>query len=395
MSKLMKSFMDEFGISHIRTSPYHPATNGSCERFNGTPKSMIRALADDFPDSWDQTLPWILFAYREVPVETLGFSPFELLYARSVPGPLSLLKDSWLDTPVTSNKKTVVEYVLDMRERLSSSMVKAQQHAQEQKQKSKTWYDKKARARTFEPNDEVLAYLPLPGSPLQAKYFGPYRILEKLGPVDYLLDTPNRRKQKRVCHVNLLKPYHRRDEKLFPRLETPVSVGVSATVSDLDFGDTIPALNDLKESCHAHTENDYLSKLQQNELDKLLNEYTDIFKDSPGRTNMSVHHIELISGAKPVFSAPYRLHPERAKLVQNEIDEMLKMGIITRSDSPWASPIVLVPKPDGSIRLCVDYRKVNNLTVPDPFPLPRIEDLVDKIGRAKYLTKVDMTRGYW
>ena len=48
---------------------------------------MLRAVAEDFPDSWDQTLPWILFAYREVPVETLGFSPFELLYGRSVPGP--------------------------------------------------------------------------------------------------------------------------------------------------------------------------------------------------------------------------------------------------------------------------------------------------------------------
>jgi len=81
--------------------------------------------------------------------------------------------------------------------------------------------------------------------------------------------------------------------------------------------------------------------------------------------------------------------------VQNEIDEMLKMGIITHSDSPWASPIVIVPKPDGSIRLSVDYRRVNSLTVLDPFPLPRVEVLVDKLGRANYLTKVEMTRGYW
>jgi len=71
------------------------------------------------------------------------------------------------------------------------------------------------------------------------------------------------------------------------------------------------------------------------------------------------------------------------------------MGIITPSDSPWASPIVIVPKPDGSIRLCVDYRRVNSLTVPDTFPLPRVEVLVDKLGQANYLTKVDMTRGYW
>jgi len=123
-------FLEEFGIKHIRTSRYHPATNGSCERFNGTLKSMLRAVAEDFPDSWDQTLPWILFAYREVPVETPGFSPFELLYGRSVPGPLSLLKDSWLETPIASNLKSVVEFVLDMRERLRSSITHAQQHAE-------------------------------------------------------------------------------------------------------------------------------------------------------------------------------------------------------------------------------------------------------------------------
>jgi len=59
---------------------------------------MLCAVAEDFPDSWDQTLPWILFAYPEVPVEKLGFSPFELLYGRSVSGSLSLLKDSSLET---------------------------------------------------------------------------------------------------------------------------------------------------------------------------------------------------------------------------------------------------------------------------------------------------------
>ena len=71
------------------------------------------------------------------------------------------------------------------------------------------------------------------------------------------------------------------------------------------------------------------------------------------------------------------------------------MGIITHSNSPWAYPVVIVPKPDGSIRLCFDYRRVNSLTVPDPFSLPRVKVLVNKLGRANYLTKVDVTRRYW
>ena len=77
------------------------------------------------------------------------------------------------------------------------------------------------------------------------------------------------------------------------------------------------------------------------------------------------------------------------------MDDLLQQGIIEESESPWASPIVMVPKSDGTLRLCTDFRKVNPVTVPDPFPLPRVEDLLDRVGQARYLTKLDMTRGYW
>jgi transposase InsO family protein len=91
MSKMMRIFLKEFGIRHVQTSPYHPQYNGSCERFNRAMKAMLRCLSEQYPENWEQTIPWILFAYREVPVETLGFSPFELLFGRHVPGLLSLV----------------------------------------------------------------------------------------------------------------------------------------------------------------------------------------------------------------------------------------------------------------------------------------------------------------
>ena len=399
MSTLMSIFLKEFGIQRIRTSPYHPCTNGSCERLNGSMKSMIRALTDEFPNSWDQTLPWIMFAYREVPVETLGFSPFELLFARHVPGPLSLIKDSWLNESqyVSTPLKSVVAFVLDMRQRLRLAIEQANVHAVNEKSKSKKWYDKKARDRSFQPGDEILALLPLQNS-LQAKYCGPYRVLEKLGPVDYVIDTPNRKKTKRVCHVNLLKAYHRRDEKLFPRPSPdclPTCMVEVSDTSSADFGSTIPAFGDLKQTTLLDPKPSLLSETQQVELTNLLSSFDTIFCDIPGQTTLINHHIDLMPNSRPVTCAPYRLHPEKAKMVEKEIDEMLKLNIIERSSSPWASPIVLVPKPDGSIRLCTDYRRVNTLTVADPFPFPRIEDLVDKVGHAHFLTKVDMTRGYW
>ncbi len=74
---------------------------------------------------------------------------------------------------------------------------------------------------------------------------------------------------------------------------------------------------------------------------------------------------------------------------------MLEQGIIEETNSPWAAPILVVPKPDGTGRLCVDYRRLNNLTEPDPFPMPRIDALLDRLGGVTIMTKLDMTRGYW
>jgi hypothetical protein len=115
----------------------------------------------------------------------------------------------------------------------------------------------------------------------------------------------------------------------------------------------------------------------------------------PGKTSLCTHKIEIKPGTRPIRMSPYRANPEKAELIRKELDLMTKMGVIEDSNSPWASPVVLIPKPDGSIRFCIDYRRVNDVTEPDAFPLPRIEDLIDKIGKAKYLTKIDLSRGYW
>ena len=74
---------------------------------------------------------------------------------------------------------------------------------------------------------------------------------------------------------------------------------------------------------------------------------------------------------------------------------MLHDGIIQSSHSPWASPMVLVPKKNGTLRICIDYRKLNAVTRPDPFPIPRIDDLLDGMSSAKFVTTLDLARGYW
>ncbi|KAL6485896.1 hypothetical protein MHYP_G00052880 [Metynnis hypsauchen] len=81
--------------------------------------------------------------------------------------------------------------------------------------------------------------------------------------------------------------------------------------------------------------------------------------------------------------------------MQSEVDYLVKHKLAVPSSSPWSSPCILVPKPDGTFRFYTDYRKVNSVTVPDSFPLPRIEDCVDCVGNAQYVTKLDLLKGYW
>lgn len=81
--------------------------------------------------------------------------------------------------------------------------------------------------------------------------------------------------------------------------------------------------------------------------------------------------------------------------MKGEVEYLLKHDMAKRSHSAWSSPCILVPKPDGTSRLCTDYRRVNAVTVPDSYPLPRIEDCIDRIGSAVFVSKLDLLKGYW
>ena len=89
------------------------------------------------------------------------------------------------------------------------------------------------------------------------------------------------------------------------------------------------------------------------------------------------------------------MNPVKQKYLKQEIDYLLANDFIERGNSNWSSPCTLVPKPDGSYRMCTDYHKVNNVTKSDVFPIHRMEDCIDRIGKAKYVTKFDLLKGFW
>ena len=169
----MKQLHHQLGITAIRTTPYHPQTDGLVERFNQTLKNMLRKFVSDTGKDWDKWLPFLLFAYREVPQASTGFSPFELLYGWSVQGPLDLLKRSWEIPASSPGNVGVVQYVLQMRDRLEQYREEAQENLKKAQQNQKRWYDAHARQSEYQPGQKVLLLLPSSTSKLLAKWQGP------------------------------------------------------------------------------------------------------------------------------------------------------------------------------------------------------------------------------
>ena len=114
-----------------------------------------------------------------------------------------------------------------------------------------------------------------------------------------------------------------------------------------------------------------------------------------GQTPFVNHQIPLKPNTRPIAHPPYRLNQERKDFLEKELDKMLEKGIIQTSESPWASPIVIVPKKTGDLRICVDYRPLNSVTVTDRYPIPNMQDQLENFRTAKYFTALDLASGYW
>ena len=141
---------------------------------------------------------------------------------------------------------------------------------------------------------------------------------------------------------------------------------------------------------------DAFSEHQLTQLSALLTSYSHVFavkSGNLGRTNVLTHRIE--TAGNPVRQAVRRVPLPQREEVKKMLAEMQEKDIIAPSKSPWASPIVLVPKKDGSLRFCVDYRKVNEITCKDAYPIPRIDDTLDTLAGCKCLSTLDLKSGYW
>ncbi|GJZ19501.1 reverse transcriptase domain-containing protein [Tanacetum coccineum] len=129
----------------------------------------------------------------------------------------------------------------------------------------------------------------------------------------------------------------------------------------------------------------------------VVHEFEDVFPEDlsglPPQRQVEFR-IDLVPGATPIAKSPYRLAPSEMQELSEQLQELQGKGFIRPSHSPWGAPVLFVKKKDGSLRMCIDYRELNKLTVKNRYPLPRIDDLFDQLQGSRFFSKIDLRSGY-
>ncbi|GFW49466.1 retrovirus-related Pol polyprotein from transposon 412 [Trichonephila clavipes] len=382
---------ERFGILVRHSSVYHPQSN-PVERFHRTLKRLLRVLCLDAGSEWDKHLPSILLALRTVSHESTGYTPSELVYGKNLRTPETLVMEHWMEPEEEGD--LVTEYMFKLINRLKRCQEVAINKMEEMQVKRKTWYDKNAVKREFKDGDLVLVLATSRANKLAVQWIGPGTILNKISETNYLVEIPGRRETSQIYHINMLKPYYKRPEHVNVIINDETKNSLADQELEIPYLENNSLNYDFEDVIQASELNKHLHDKQMDRLRELLNKYSKCFSNNPGLTNLVEHEIQLVSD-QPVRTKPYRMSHRQNEILKNEINRMLKLGIIEVGESDYMSPMILVEIAGKEPRPCIDYRKLNGIIRTEYFPLPNIEERVEKVSAAKFITVFDLSKGYW
>ncbi|GFS47624.1 retrovirus-related Pol polyprotein from transposon 297 [Trichonephila clavipes] len=215
---------------------------------------------------------------------------------------------------------------------------------------------------------------------------GPVKVVKRVKPNSYYLQMAGG--NLRLLHVNKIREYRARVQ----------TVGVIYDIDD-EFGEiyetpAVPAAEKNDEALDRETL-DYLSKKQQTQLKDLLHRHRTLFSGKIKRAKIGEHVIKLKNEEETMKPKTYKIPENLKRKVDVQIDELLELGLIEPVVSEKAHPVVCVYKKDGTIRLCIDFRSLNALTVPDAYPMQNMMELNFLVGKKKFITLLDMLKEYW
>ena len=366
-SRLHKELCNMLVIRHLTTSAYHPQTNGCVERMHYILESML-AKASSQEISWVPQLPFALFALRQMPNRETGCSLHDLVLGCQVRSPLDLVYIGWKDEAYgIMNLTECNEKLQDKLEVTRETMAEKANRAVKSR---KNYYDRNSIERKIAVGDLVLYRIPGMDCKLADAWKGHYVVLEKFSLINYGVRDNEKRGKGFVVHINAINKYEERE----------------AGVRRL----TIIADKVKEERCMKPEKS---LEYREGDIKELEKEFSDVLTEEPGYTNIVKMTID-VCGAVPIEQRPYRVPDKLKDKDAKEIQKLKDAKIIEESDSTWASPMIPVVKPNGDIRVCVDFRRVNQVTRQDHFYIPTLHDILEKVGHSSVISTLDMTKGF-
>ena len=420
-SQLTQSMLKYLGCTPVFNTPNHPEASGMIERFNQTFKNMLFHVVKQHGRQWHRFVPFLTWALREVSNSTTNVSPYALVYGRVPRGPLAVLKESWTgENDVSMNlTKPVAEYLDDLRQKLSSVTKIAADHARSAQTDYAGRYNRRARDKHFAEGDLVVVLAPPNAGKMCPRWCGPATVVKVKSPYSYLVDMGDG--QVRHLHANKMRRFVARahgcgvisaHDTDFGRVRYPNTdesdrerTDHSDPIRSSSLTDKQCSMSDYnvktvcdKLHCEASVLMDKLSHLslsQQNDVLTVLDEFAVCFSEQPGLYTGIEHCIDTTPEFKPKRMRAYRVPDIFKPQVEQQIRELLDMGLIKPSNSPMASPIVCVAKKNGGVRLAVDYRYLNSFTIADAYPMTTVNEILRKMGSANLISLYDAKSGYW
>ena len=269
------------------------------------------------------------------------------------------------------------EWVMENTERIQALRVMAENKMRQGSKDRKEKLDLKSKDRTFKVGDSVLFRTPGLETKLAAKWEGPYKVVKVLGSVTYGIDVGLKRFK--TVHVKFLKEFIQKRE--IKRVTTVVE-DIKGDVLEVDNYNKVEVLGGSADQGVVEGMSDILA------------EFKEVFTEVSGLIKSLTFSIDT-GDSSSVSQRSYNTPVTLKEGVDCEIDWLIERGYIRESNSPWASLIVVVKKPNGRVRLCVYYKRVNSLTKPLPFYMPCVDEVLEAVGRSVFILKMDLSKGYY
>ena len=304
---------------------------------------------------------------------------------------MAILRELWTGEVNDEQVWSTYQYVIELRERLGQTCQLAHDNLEKVQFKQKTYYDKRARLLKFDVGDKVLLLLPTESNKLLLQWKGAYEVVEIVNRMDYRVDVEG---VVGTYHANMLKQYIER-KNVTPHCSlSNVTVDEETDTEKFGLYDCAFLTAKQPQSYNDVSISDALTSEQRAEVEALIEQYTDVLTSVPGRTDLIQHDFKL-STSEPIRSKGYPVPFKARDVMDSEIKEMLELGVIEKSVSPYSSPVVLVPKKDSSVRFCIDFRKLNKVTEFDAEPMPNMEEVISRMSGHKFFTRMDCSKDYW